>query len=132
MKAITILEPWATLICEGKKTIETRNWDTPYRGKVLIHASKRKMPDEIYEKYLIDNFVEHEPHPGYIIGEVELIDIIPFKDALGNIIQSNQIINYCTAEFNSKYAWIFNDAKIYDKPIPAKGSLGLWEYTKDL
>lgn len=132
MKAITILEPWATLICEGKKTIETRNWDTLYRGKILIHASKRKMPDETYEKYLLDNFVEHNTHPGCIIGEVELIDIIPFKDAFKDIVKNKHIINYCTAELNSQYAWIFSNAKIYEKPIPAKGNLGLWEYTKDL
>lgn len=131
MKAITILEPWATLICEGKKTVETRNWDTEYRGKILIHASKRAMPDKQYEDYLVDNFIEHELHRGCIIGEVELVDIIPFGQALEQIILNKDIVNYCTVEFGSQFAWIFKNAKIYDNPIPTKGSLGLWEYKKE-
>ncbi|WP_110955740.1 ASCH domain-containing protein [Anaerosinus massiliensis] len=40
MKAITILEPWASLIACGAKKIETRSWRTHYRGKIAIHAAK--------------------------------------------------------------------------------------------
>lgn len=40
MKVLTIREPWATMIMEGKKTIETRTWTTRYRGSILLHASK--------------------------------------------------------------------------------------------
>ena len=130
MKAITILEPWATLICEGKKTVETRNWETDYRGKILIHTSKRNMPDLYYEQYLMENFVEHEIHRGCIIGEVELVDIIPFNEALKKILSENRIVDFVTVERNSHYAWILKSAKLYEQPIPAKGSLGLWEYEK--
>ena len=38
MKALTIKEPWATLIIEGYKAYEFRSWKTNYRGKILIHA----------------------------------------------------------------------------------------------
>ncbi|CQR74146.1 ASCH domain protein [Sporomusa ovata DSM 2662] len=41
MKAITILQPWASLIACGKKQIETRNWATKYRGPIAIHAGAR-------------------------------------------------------------------------------------------
>ena len=128
MKALTILDPWATLICEGKKTIETRNWDTNYRGKILIHTSRRSMPDKRYEEYRNENFVEHDSYKGYIIGEVDLVDIKPFEEVLEKIIQNKDIINYCTVEMGSRFAWILDNAKIYDKPIPAKGNLGLWDY----
>jgi len=40
MKAITILEPWASLIACGAKKIETRSWATKYRGKIAIHTGK--------------------------------------------------------------------------------------------
>jgi len=40
MKALCIKEPWATLILQGKKTIETRTWTTNYRGEILLCASK--------------------------------------------------------------------------------------------
>lgn len=41
MKAITVLQPWATLLVTGKKHIETRSWKTNYRGEILIHAGKK-------------------------------------------------------------------------------------------
>ena len=40
MRAISIREPWASLILSGEKTIETRTWKTKYRGPVLLCASK--------------------------------------------------------------------------------------------
>ena len=33
MKALTIKEPYATLIRDGVKRIETRSWKTNYRGE---------------------------------------------------------------------------------------------------
>lgn len=49
MKALTIMEPWATLIFTADrygvpfKQVETRSWKTNYRGKLTIHAGKRKL-----------------------------------------------------------------------------------------
>lgn len=40
MKAISLLQPWASLIASGAKKIETRSWSTKYRGPLAIHASK--------------------------------------------------------------------------------------------
>jgi hypothetical protein len=40
MKALTILEPWASIIACGAKQIETRSWSTKYRGSIAIHAGK--------------------------------------------------------------------------------------------
>lgn len=41
MKAITLWQPWASLIASGLKTIETRSWKTEYRGLLAIHAAAR-------------------------------------------------------------------------------------------
>ena len=40
MKALSLTEPWATLVATGEKKIETRSWKTPYRGLIAIHAAK--------------------------------------------------------------------------------------------
>ena len=40
MKCISVRQPYAELLVSGKKTIELRNWNTRFRGKFLIHASK--------------------------------------------------------------------------------------------
>ena len=42
MKAITLHQPWASLIALGVKTIETRSWATKHRGPIAIHAAKRE------------------------------------------------------------------------------------------
>ncbi|MEK4348992.1 hypothetical protein [Paenibacillus sp. FSL P4-0184] len=41
MKAITIIQPWATLIALREKKFETRSWPTKYRGLLAIHAGKK-------------------------------------------------------------------------------------------
>ena len=46
MKALSLTEPYATLIRKGIKTIETRSWKTSYRGKLYIHASSTRIPRE--------------------------------------------------------------------------------------
>ncbi len=41
MRALSIWQPWATLIAHGLKRIETRSWETRYRGPLLIHAARK-------------------------------------------------------------------------------------------
>lgn len=43
MKAITIWQPWASLIACGVKQYETRSWPTKYRGPIAIHAAAMDM-----------------------------------------------------------------------------------------
>jgi hypothetical protein len=49
MKALTLHQPWASLIAEGVKTIETRSWSTKYRGPLAIHAAARRPDVEMLE-----------------------------------------------------------------------------------
>lgn len=39
MKALTLTQPWSTLVAIGAKKIETRSWNTSYRGPLVIHAA---------------------------------------------------------------------------------------------
>ncbi len=41
-RALTLHQPWASLVALGVKTIETRSWATKYRGPLLIHAGVRR------------------------------------------------------------------------------------------
>jgi hypothetical protein len=40
MRALTLTQPFATLVASGAKRIETRSWKTSYRGPLAIHAAK--------------------------------------------------------------------------------------------
>lgn len=44
MKAITIWQPWASLLAHRVKTYETRSWATAYRGPIAIHAAAIGVP----------------------------------------------------------------------------------------
>lgn len=38
--ALSIQQPWAWLIVHGHKPLENRRWNTRYRGRFFVHASK--------------------------------------------------------------------------------------------
>src|SRR6266567_3747703 len=38
--ALTLTQPFATLVAGGAKHLETRSWSTSYRGPLAIHAAK--------------------------------------------------------------------------------------------
>lgn len=44
MRALTLTQPWATLVAIGVKNIETRSWSTSYRGPLAIHAAAGLRP----------------------------------------------------------------------------------------
>lgn len=47
MKALTLTEPYASLVMIGAKKIETRSWYTNYRGPIAIHAAKGMTGDDL-------------------------------------------------------------------------------------
>lgn len=46
IKALSLKQPYAWLIANGYLLVDDRTWGTPYRGQILIHASKG-----LYESY---------------------------------------------------------------------------------
>lgn len=49
MKAITLWQPWASLLACGAKGYETRSWATSYRGQIAIHAAKKDIYSIIFQ-----------------------------------------------------------------------------------
>lgn len=45
MKALTLWQPWGALVELGYKLVETRSWQTSYRGPLAIHTAKREPRD---------------------------------------------------------------------------------------
>ena len=46
MKCLSVCQPFAELIIEGKKTIELRKWNTKFRGEFLVHAAKKILKED--------------------------------------------------------------------------------------
>jgi len=130
MKVISIIEPWASLIKEKVKYIETRSWQTKYRGELYIHASKKKLTknnwidckEEI--ALLKDTYFKY----GCIIAKCKLVDCKIMTKELIKEVSENPMEYLCGEYKVGRYAWILEDIEVLDDPIFAKGKLGIWEY----
>ena len=91
MKALTIKEPWATLIIDGYKKYEFRSWKTNYRGKILIHAGMSEEKDML-NKGNIPNFnkTELDANADEHIGQEDIDILTQYNEYREN---SNKINN---------------------------------------
>lgn len=103
MKALSVRQPWASLIAEGTKTIELRRWRTAYRGPLLICAANRPY---------------NGLPTGVALAVVMLSDIRP-----ATLMDTKAAC--CPPELNEQ-AWILADVRTV-KPFPVKGRLSLFE-----
>ena len=101
-KAISLKQPWANLICQGKKTIETRKWKTNNRGKIIVCSSKKPAIAPA----------------GFALCEAELFHIEPMK--------KQHEKKACIKLYPSAYSWFLKNIKPFKKPIPVKGKLGVF------
>jgi activating signal cointegrator 1 len=137
MKALSLLQPWASLVIIGAKRLETRSWSTKYRGDLLIHASTGRAGALLtfglpFSKYIRD--FNQLPF-GAIIGQVNLTDVVSVEQ----LPLSDAAINHLTLEERAfgdytkgRFAWVLEEPIQFSKPIPLKGTLGLWEYSGPL
>ena len=125
MKAITLTQPWATLIAIGAKRIETRSWRTNYRGPLAIHASKALPAYQFRSVLEAHGFHGFYDLPfGNIVATCELIDCVQITP--DNVPPAPEF--YYGDYTAGRWAWHLSNVIALAKPIPAKGSLGLWEW----
>ena len=123
MKALTIKEPWASLIVNGYKDYEFRGWKTNFRGKFYIHAGKS------IDLKNIDKFKDYKLDygNGEIIGEAELVDcVLVDKDFYNKNLKDNIVYNH--SGFKEQYAFVLKNVKKYDQRMKAQGKLNFWNY----
>ena len=101
-KALSVKQPWANMIASGEKTIETRTWDTDYRGELLIVSCKTP---------------KIQP-AGYAVAVARLIDCRPMT-------RQDEFAARC-AVYPRAYAWVLADARRIN-PVPVTGKLGIYE-----
>jgi len=199
-RALTIRQPWASLIALGVKTIETRGWSTAYRGPLVIHAGKstdtwreldlptlmanRATVQAVLEAFdvmqpdgswwtpvVCEDFIDlgptgQPPLPchercavlplGAVVAVVDLVDVVPIVDYMteredvrrrvepietasgGTLwlrtpgqrpaVDISDQLPY--GDFTpGRYAWLLDNVRPVDPPIPAKGRQGLWRWT---
>lgn len=87
MKALSIRQPWAWLICKGYKQIENRTWDTKKRGRFLVHASSKRPSDSDMQaaQSICDELGITLP----VKSEFELGAIVGYATLCGTTTESN-------------------------------------------
>lgn len=156
VRAITLWQPWASLVALGFKRYETRSWSTSYKGKLLIHAAAR--PDKQYERLaiieacrgteyfntLIQLFNEAEFSLGAVVAIADLTGCqkmwsksqLPPSATWADDVRANdtEILIDDQAELEiavgdwqpDRYAWKLENIQALAEPIYCKGERRLW------
>ena len=129
MKVLTIKEPFATLIKNKIKYIETRSWKTNYRGELYIQAGVAKLSKEVKErKELSYLYNEDDLNYGYIICKCKWIDCIEMTEEFIEKEKQKNTNNFIAGRYEvGRYAWVLDEIEPI-KPIRVKGQLGIWNY----
>lgn len=145
MKAVTLWQPWASAIAVGAKSIETRCWETYYRGPLAIHAScSRGTLDRGARPFraIFNDILEtcHESRSlfadqleldfdtlpfGAVIATCNLVDCLPVETLLPRL--NEREIGWGDYS-KGRHAWVLRDIKRLVNPIPAKGAQSLWNW----
>lgn len=149
MKALTLYQPWASLIACGVKTIETRSWATNYRGPIAIHAAKTVPPrwwpqgNALFDRFKDDlrkvgvvveqaGQIDLQLPYGAIVAVAELYDCWPTTgpahlDAGPRGLIEVSAANEATGNFGpGRFGWLLRKVRALDLPIACRGMQGLW------
>ena len=107
MKALSLKEPWLTLIAGGMKTIETRTWPTNHRGALLLCGSKVPKGPFAGKACCVINVTGCRP----MTWDDETAAIVKYRPGL--------------------WAWEFDSVKLIE-PFPVRGRLKLYEVNEEL
>lgn len=124
MLALTISQPYASLIASGEKWIENRQWETKYRGPLAIHAGKGTQ------------YLDRKQLVGYPAGVVavanlaacfSLADLDRLGDRLATVgLTIDDVRQHEHAE--GPWCWLLREVRRLRVPYPCGGAQGLWRW----
>lgn len=136
MKALSLHQPWASLVILGEKRVETRSWATGHRGLLAIHAVARIPPHGLefmrasraFRQVARRRRLDPEDLPmGTVLGIVRLLDCVPVETMQGHGEPGDQERSF--GDYSpGRYAWPLEVVEAFDSPIPARGMQGLWTW----
>lgn len=144
MKALSLWQPWASLIALGEKRIETRHWSTKYRGPLAIHATAKIPPrwlgasrhSEIFRNELAVVLNVRRDHVESATRKLPLSAVLCVA-RLVTIEQTDRVREtLCERELifgnyeDGRYAWFLELLEVFDNPIPAKGNRLIWNWNQ--
>jgi hypothetical protein len=131
VKALSLTQPWASLIADGRKRVETRSWRAPKNQigqRIAIHAAK-----SIEKDFALECGYDPKTIPlGKVICTARLDSCLPtpctpeaIMLAWGHLFSTNEL-KYGDFEAG-RFAWLLSDVELITPPLTMRGTLGLWE-----
>lgn len=137
MKILSLTQPWSSLVALSAKRIETRSWSTPYRGPLGIHAAKTfpvwardLCATSPFREALatagVHSWRDLEPTLGHILACRDLYDVESTNEPwTRDLDKQERAFGDYTA---NRYGLFLRSVVPLNRPIRARGALGLWEY----
>lgn len=123
LRALTVLQPWASLIAQGRKPWENRTRDPGIRhGRwVAVHAGKRLHARLDWARDVAPDVDPHELPTGAILGLVWMEPAVPVSAVTtGQEWACGPMCIPCSLPI------------MLDEPIPCRGKLGLWRVGSEI
>jgi hypothetical protein len=135
VKAITLWQPWATLIAIGAKHFETRSWATPYRGPLAIHAAKRPVERSELLRSMADALVSAgftgtgQLPLSCVVCVVDLVNCYPTQAVMREEwFEPHKEREMDFGDFtHGRYAWQLENVR-FQENLFARGYQGLWDW----
>ena len=146
MKALTLYQPWASLIAHGVKTIETRSWvrGSMWGERLAIHAGKRverSSLDPETERAIVALYGPEwwmEVPKGAVVCTALVADLRCVRETDGEVAYlsmsfipdaSPKVAVDPHGDFGKgRWLWFLRDIQRLNPPVPAVGRMGLWEW----
>lgn len=124
MKALTISQPYASLIASGEKWVENRAWGTDYRGPLAIHAGKGT-------QYLDKQQLAEYP-TSQIVAVCDLVACISIagprrwdrSTVLADGITVDDVFKHMHTE--GPWCWVLKHVRRLPSGVWCRGMQGLW------
>jgi len=125
MKALTLTQPWASLVALGLKRVETRSWSTAYRGALAIHAAKgfppyaRKFAEGVCVLGLVPACLPFSE----IVATCEVVACWPTEEMVLVVDRHERRLGDYTP---GRWAFKLEQVRALRVPVYCRGALGLW------
>lgn len=134
MKALSIMQPWASLIAFGVKLIENRSWrpSSMIGESFAIHASAKRDMDafaDLRDGVLIDK--DEWPFPYATVKDFPTGALLGTARIVTYVTNAYQIAEYTKVEqgrwYTGEIGFVLADVRRIDPITDVKGALGFWQ-----
>lgn len=136
-RAISLTQPWATLMAIDEKRVETRSWRVNYRGWVAIHAAKtfpnecRALCYRLPFARALSEFNKPEDLPvGQVLAVTEIVDCQPTREH-GKYCMLHDERDFGDYS-DGRFFIITRGVRRLKQPIAMRGALGIWKMPKPI